>query len=62
MSDRTAAYEAVRSFSRARRRASLLSLLRAFGRSDDSLLAYEDVRRRLHAVEGSAPVLEDVPI
>lgn len=37
-------------------------VLAALSRSDRRLLSYEEVRRRLHAVEASAPVLEDVPL
>ena len=56
------AYEAAQAFSRARRKANLRQVLAAFGASHRKLLSYDDVRRRLHALEGSAPVLEDVPL
>jgi nucleotide-binding universal stress UspA family protein len=62
VSDHPAAQEAVQAFSRARRRAGLRSLLRALGGGGDALLSYDDVRRRLHAVESALPVLEDVPL
>jgi nucleotide-binding universal stress UspA family protein len=61
-SDRAGAYEAAQAFSRARRKANLRSVLAAFGGDERKLLSYEDVRRRLHAVEASLPVLEDVPL
>ena len=61
-SDRAGAYEAAEAFSRARRKANLRSVLAAFGADERKLLSYEDVRRRLHAVESSLPVLEDVPL
>jgi nucleotide-binding universal stress UspA family protein len=60
--DRTSAQEALADFFRARRRADLRSLLRAVVRRDDALLNYDEVRRRLRAVEGSLPRLEDVPL
>ena len=61
-SDRVGAHEAAEAFTRARRKANLRSVLRAFGAQERPLLSYEDVRRRLHAVEGAAQVLEDVPL
>jgi len=61
-SDRAGAYEAAHAFSRARRKANLRSVLAAFGADERKLLSYDDVRRRLHAVEASLPVLEDVPL
>lgn len=60
--DRTGAFEAAEAFARARRKANLRSVLRAFGAQERPLLSYDDVRRRLHAVEGAAQVLEDVPL
>jgi len=61
-SDRVGAYEAAEAFARARRKANLKSVLATFGAQQRPLLSYDDVRRRLHAVEGALPVLEDVPI
>ncbi len=61
-SDRAGAYDAAVAFSRARRKADLRSLLAAFSRNERKLLSYEDVRRRLHAVEGAALVMQDVPL
>jgi nucleotide-binding universal stress UspA family protein len=61
-SDRAGAFEAAQAFGRARRKAALQSVLAALARTERKLLSYEDVRRRLHAVEGAAPVLEDVPL
>ena len=61
-SDRAGAYQAAQAFARARRKANVRSVLAAFGASERRLLSYEDVRRRLHALEGAAPVLEDVPL
>jgi nucleotide-binding universal stress UspA family protein len=60
--DRAHAQEALADFQRARRRADLRSLLRAVTRRDDTLLNYDDVRRRLRAVETSLPTLADVPL
>src|SRR5690606_30195065 len=55
----TAAYD----FQRARRRAALRSVVaRLLGASDQRLLPYEEVRRRLRAVEGSGATLQDVPL
>ncbi len=61
-SDRTGAFEAAHAFARARRKADLRTMLAALRRNERKLLSYEDVRRRLHAVEGAAPGLEDVPL
>jgi nucleotide-binding universal stress UspA family protein len=60
--DRGSAQEALQAFSRARRRAALRSLLAALGGREDRLLSFEEVRRRLHAVESPAARLEDVPL
>jgi nucleotide-binding universal stress UspA family protein len=62
VSDHPTVQESSHAFSRVRRRAGLRTLLRALGRNDDPLLSYDDVRRRLHAVESALPVLEDVPL
>jgi nucleotide-binding universal stress UspA family protein len=56
------AQEAIAAFARARRRAGLRGLLATLGGGGDALLAYDDVRKRLHAVESARPVLEDVPL
>ena len=49
-------------FRRARRRADLRELLAALGGREAPLLSYDDVRRRLRAVETPALHLEDVPL
>jgi len=49
-------------FKRARRRADLREALSALGARPAPLLSYDDVRRRLHAVESPAHYLEDVPL
>lgn len=62
MSDSTAAQSAASDFQRARRRADLRAVLARLSGDDVRLLSYEDVRRRLRAVEGAERVLEDVPL
>jgi nucleotide-binding universal stress UspA family protein len=57
-----AAAEAAMDFKRARRRADLREALSALGARPAPLLSYDDVRRRLHAVESPAHYLEDVPL
>jgi nucleotide-binding universal stress UspA family protein len=57
-----AAAEAAMDFKRARRRADLREALSALGARPAPLLSYDDVRRRLHAVESPARYLEDVPL
>jgi nucleotide-binding universal stress UspA family protein len=57
-----AAAEAAIDFKRARRRADLREVLSALGARPAPLLSYDDVRRRLHAVESPARYLEDVPL
>jgi nucleotide-binding universal stress UspA family protein len=54
--------EAAADFKRARRRADLREALSALGARPVPLLSYDDVRRRLHAVESPARYLEDVPL
>ncbi len=50
-------------FQRARRRAALRSVFaRLLGTDSDRLLPYEEVRRRLRAVEGREVTLQDVPL
>ncbi len=56
------AESASQDFFRARRRANLQEVLAAFGGREAGLLSYDDVRRRLHAVESPARRLEDVPL
>jgi nucleotide-binding universal stress UspA family protein len=57
-----AAAEAALDFKRARRRADLREALSALGSRRAPLLSYDDVRRRLHAVESPVHHLEDVPL
>ena len=54
--------EAAADFKRARRRADLREALSALGARRAPLLSYDDVRRRLHAVESPTNYLEDVPL
>jgi nucleotide-binding universal stress UspA family protein len=55
--------QAVEDFYRIRRRASLRRFLRQMARrEDDELVAYEEVRKHLTAVESSERRLEDVPL
>jgi len=49
-------------FQRARRRAALRSVVAKLLGTSDRLLPYEEVRRRLRAVEGSGATLQDVPL
>lgn len=56
------AAEAARDFARARRRADLHGVLSLLGRREADLLSYDDVRRRLRAVESPARYLQDVPL
>lgn len=56
------ATSAAADFQRARRRADLRAVLARLAGGDARLLPYEEVRRRLRAVEGAERVLEDVPL
>jgi len=58
----TSAAQAAADFRRARRRADLRELLAALGAKQRPLLSFDDVRRRLRAVESPAQYLEDVPL
>ncbi|MEX2543114.1 MAG: universal stress protein [Trueperaceae bacterium] len=53
---------AINDFWRARRRANLREALSFLGGAPNQLLSYEEVRRKLRAVEESTPKLEDVPL
>lgn len=53
---------AINDFWRARRRANLREALSFLGGGPNQLLSYEEVRRKLRAVEESTPKLEDVPL
>lgn len=59
---RTGAASAVTDFRRARRRADLRAVLSLLSGQPQELLPYDEVRRRLHAVESAAQHLEDVPL
>ncbi len=59
---RAGAASAVTDFLRARRRADVQAVLSLFSGQTRELLPYEEVRRRLHAVESAARHLEDVPL
>jgi len=56
------AASAVTDFRRARRRADMQAVLSLFSGHTRELLPYDEVRRRLHAVESAARHLEDVPL
>lgn len=53
---------ALADFHRARRHADVRAVLTLLGRGDDRLLSYDDVRKRLRAVESSVRTLEDIPL
>lgn len=53
---------ALHDFWRARRRANVREALSFLGRSSSDLLPYEEVRRKLRAVEGAEQKLEEVPL
>ncbi len=59
---RAGAAAAASDFRRARRRADLQAVLALFSGQTQELLPYDEVRRRLHAVESAARHLEDVPL
>jgi len=59
---RVGAADAVNDFRRARRRADLQSVLSLLSGQTRELLPYDEVRRRLHAVESAGERLEDVPL
>ncbi len=59
---RAGAASAVTDFRRARRRADVQAVLSLFSGQTHELLPYDEVRRRLHAVESAARHLEDVPL
>ncbi len=63
MTDGADSRAAASDFQRARRRAAMRVVLgRLLGGRPQSLLRYEEVRRRLHAVEGAEVKLQDVPL
>lgn len=62
MSDADTPTSATFDFQRARRRAGLRSVVAQLRGEDARLLSYEEVRRRLKAVESSERNLEDVPL
>src|SRR5690606_7369461 len=62
MSDADTPVTATYDFNRARRRAGLRSVVAQLRGQDARLLSYEEVRRRLKAVESSERRLEDVPL
>lgn len=63
MSERSAAAgSAIADFHGARRRADVQAVLAQLSGQSDRLLMYDDVRRRLRAVEGAGTTLEDVPL
>ncbi len=59
---RGGAVDAVNDFRRARRRADVQSVLSLLSGQTRELLPYDEVRRRLHAVESAAERREDVPL
>lgn len=56
------AAQAANDFRRARRRADVSDLLELIGARHRPLLGFDEVRKRLRAVEGAERVLEDVPL
>lgn len=63
MSERAAAANsAIADFQAARRRADLGAVLGLVSGQSDRLLQYDEVRKRLKAVEGAGVTLEDVPL
>ncbi len=56
------AASAVTDFRRARRRADVQAVLGQLSGQPHELLPYDEVRRRLHAVESAARHLEDIPL
>lgn len=62
MTESDSATSATFDFQRARRRAGLRSVVAQLRGIDARLLSYEEVRRRLKAVEGGESTLEDVPL
>ncbi len=57
-----AANSAIGDFQGARRRADIAAVLAMVSGQSDHLLKYDEVRRRLKAVEGAGTTLEDVPL
>ncbi len=62
MPDPGAVNAALADFHRARRHADVRAVLALLGRSEDRLLSYDDVRKRLRAVESPVRTLEDIPL
>jgi len=62
MPDPGALNAALADFQRARRHADVRAVLALLGRADERLLSYEDVRRRLRAIESPVRTLEDIPL
>jgi nucleotide-binding universal stress UspA family protein len=60
--DPTVAVQAANDFRRARRRADVSDLLELIGARHRPLLGYDEVRKRLRAVEGAERILVDVPL
>lgn len=56
------AASAIADFHRARRRADVQAVLAQLSGQEDRLLAYEEVRRQLKAVEAPQRTLEDIPL
>lgn len=57
-----AANRAIADFQSARRRADVQTVLAQLSGQSDHLLMYDEVRKRLKAVEGAGTTLEDVPL
>ncbi|HRQ09593.1 MAG TPA: hypothetical protein PLG36_01085, partial [Trueperaceae bacterium] len=57
-----AAHNAISDFQAARRRADIAAVLAMLSGQSDHLLQYDEVRRRLKAVESGRTTLEDVPL
>jgi len=62
MSDETAYARAIIDFQNARRKADFQTLLSQLTGKSNELLSYEDVRQKLHAIEGSRRELQDISL
>lgn len=54
--------KAIQDFRRARRKADLQKIMAFFTRENDELLSYDDVRKKLHAIESSKRTLKEIPL
>ena len=54
--------QALQDFKQARREAALQEILARITGKENQLLSYEDVRKKLHAREGSGTELREIPL